>query len=335
MVAHPDLIPNGDSANITRTAIASTQPDWVVLPAAFDVVIGGSQFLINIYGDGGITEAQGQSVTAGVTQTIYGAHAVIIPGASVTDEIKMRIRTGSMTGTVIGTSDAIDPTVDYFVFPAGVAIESGTVYYLELYRTGSRGTGGDGWSTSRTTANDYAGGTLWTKDNGSWSANSSFDLQNLEFPLAHPVNGTSNTAGQFGVTLSDTEIGFLTMDSGSVTIRHSRTGTGGDDTKVLFAQVFRADGSTALSNEMQIFSSTAAYAARTDEVALTGLVAGDKTIWDGAQIRVRWTNSQSMAADGQAISIQQARLTSLQYTSSIVPGVPTMFQRPQHLAWRL
>lgn len=124
--------------------------------------------------------------------------------------------------------------------------------------------------------------------------------------------------------LTDTPSDFGTMTSIDIEIRHSRGGVeagdngGGDDTHTLLAQIFDS-GASALTDEMTIETGTVGYLAKTEVVSFTGVVAGDKTTWDGARLALRTTFSQSMGADGDRVWVDFARIINGVYEVSDVP----------------
>ena len=127
-----------------------------------------------------------------------------------------------------------------------------------------------------------------------------FFFDAIDETIALTDNGTtlirnSGTAGSSYVgQLTDTPGGFasmsaLTMD---IRVRTTFTGTPTDDQVTLFAQVFRSDGVTPLTNEVTVGTNPGAPPSSfvtLSGIAFTGVVAADKAAWDGARLKLRWT----------------------------------------------
>ena len=116
-------------------------------------------------------------------------------------------------------------------------------------------------------------------------------------------NNPATDASAF-LLLSDMPGSFVTA-SGVTFVAHV-TGTGfTDDTCNLYAQVFQSDETSALTDEMLIATEV------TDgkvSVPATGVIAGNKTQWDGARLRLRWDHTVVSATDTSAhIRVNEAR----------------------------
>lgn len=99
--------------------------------------------------------------------------------------------------------------------------------------------------------------------------------------------------------LADMPTDFAELLTLTATIRSMRRS--GDDSIGLYAQLYRADETTALSDEVTV-SAEAGGGHETNwtnrQVTFTNLAdTTDKTIWNGARIRLRWVFSQNMGPD--------------------------------------
>lgn len=83
---------------------------------------------------------------------------------------------------------------------------------------------------------------------------------------------------------------FDTATAATITVRN-RGQEWGSGNLVLYARLYQSDESTPLSNEVQVISRSANSGWVNTEVTLTGIVAGTKTIWDGARLRLRWATT--------------------------------------------
>ncbi len=148
-------------------------------------------------------QAGGQSFTAGAT---YSTEYIDLPlkrSGIPQDTVTLEILTGSMTGTVVGTSSntikgqALTTafTQQRFYFPAGVSIASGTMYFLRLVRSGARDTTNYyAWGAN---TGGYSGtGDGYTRDNNSWATVGSVDMA---FKIYVPLpNGAWTTLSPSG-----------------------------------------------------------------------------------------------------------------------------------------
>jgi hypothetical protein len=91
--------------------------------------------------------------------------------ASPTDNLTLEVRSTSITGTVLGTSDSVPYTSvpsshDYvrFTFATPVALAASTKYYLRLTRSGADGS--NRYSSGVSTVSSYADGGYYSNDGG-------------------------------------------------------------------------------------------------------------------------------------------------------------------------
>lgn len=88
-----------------------------------------------------------------------------------------------------------------------------------------------------------------------------------------------------------------------------------NDTIQLFVRVFAADGTTPLTDEVGFSAHTANASESGDSISLTGVVAGDKSTWDGAKLQLRADHTSNMGADSGHMLVDFVRLT-ITYTSA-------------------
>lgn len=131
--------------------------------------------------------------------------------------------------------------------------------------------------------------------------------------------------GALFVALDPMPADFQSLTALSVAAVVRLNGNAADDSTSLYAQVFAADGTTALTEEVTVATQTvgAAYTTRTAAFA-TRNSATSKAVWDGAQLRLRWTFAKSKGSDGIALRVTQASLTGT-YTPTTPPtSAPTL-----------
>ena len=110
-----------------------------------------------------------------------------------------------------------------------------------------------------------------------------------------PVTATGQTVFglssnvRFSPLLTDMPGDFDTGDTATIIVRYRGQFVGGESL-TLHAQFYQSDESTALSDEVAVVTVSANSSfANTAPVTITGVVAGSKTIWDGARLRLRWS----------------------------------------------
>lgn len=174
-----------------------------------------------LYGGTGGAEseqAHGQSFTAGSSYSLERLDVILQKINSPTDNVTVTIMTGSITGTVVGTSDAYDgstipgtETYVPFTFSTPVSITSGVKYYFIVERSGARDTT-NYYRTYISLASSYAGGGKYSKANNAWGAESgSFDMKFKTFIAG---TGGSVLLNKLSVT---PDAGFVNPDTGGDT----------------------------------------------------------------------------------------------------------------------
>lgn len=137
-----------------------------------------------IYGSGGVTEAAGGEITAGSAITLKAVSFNLKKISSPTDNLYVVVRSTSMTGSILGTSQSVAGTslsTSYgfirFSFTSSISLSSSTTYYFQVFRDGTRDTS-NYYALSQ--ENTIASGSYWGEDNGVWSNTAS---QNIKFLL--------------------------------------------------------------------------------------------------------------------------------------------------------
>lgn len=91
--------------------------------------------------------------------------------------------------------------------------------------------------------------------------------------------------------------GFDTMTSLSIDVR-ARTHGRVDDLTTIYAQVFAADETTPLTNEVTVAANPGVTAWTTvTGISFAGVVPGTKSQWDGARLRIRFAHAAVGSAD--------------------------------------
>jgi hypothetical protein len=140
------------------------------------------------------------------------------------------------------------------------------------------------------------------------------------------IRGILNGATTQGLwDFTDMPADFESMTSVSVEIRHSRGGVeggdngGGDDTHNLNVALMASDQVTNYTTLISIESSTIGYLVKTETVDLPLTAAGlaaSQADWNSALMRVLTTFNINMAADGDRIWVDFARLINGVYVAS-------------------
>ncbi len=117
------------------------------------------------------------------------------------------------------------------------------------------------------------------------------------------VRNNNKASGSYSCLLTETPVGFASMLTLTIDVRARTTGLV-DDQTTLYARVFAADGTTPLTGEVAVAVNPGPSGFTTiSGITFTGLVAGDKATWDGAQLRLRWAYGQVGTADSTQIRV--------------------------------
>jgi hypothetical protein len=173
-----------------------------------DVFVGGGAGgNLAIYGDGGGNEEVGQSFTTGSPGYYCSKVRVVMEATgSPSDGIVAKIRSSSIDGSVIATSDTkpaseITSLGDYFLnFSNPALLAASTTYYLTLERTSSRDTS-NYIAAVYLTASQITGG-YYTKSSGSWGSAETSDLRISTYRL----NGITKLQNEY-LMISEAQTG--------------------------------------------------------------------------------------------------------------------------------
>jgi hypothetical protein len=103
------------------------------------------------------------------------------------------------------------------------------------------------------------------------------------------INNTEDEASAF-IEITNLPGNFDGMISAQIVPRdRGQEWTAGD--RSLYIRLYQSDETTPLSDEVQIADRNGNTAFVNGLVTITGIVAGTKTIWDGARIRYRWSDT--------------------------------------------
>lgn len=135
--------------------------------------------LRNVYGSGGADEGVGQSITTTIAHSPNTIDLRLQKFNSPADNLTLEIRSTSITGSLLATSDAvsasgISTSASWvsFTFSSPPSLSASTQYFLRLTRSGARDTTNRvAWAYSTTSA--YAGGGAYSLDSSVWSSESS------------------------------------------------------------------------------------------------------------------------------------------------------------------
>ena len=123
------------------------------------------------------------------------------------------------------------------------------------------------------------------------------------------IRNDSGLTGRFFAQLTDTPANFVSITSLTLDARVQTVGRV-DDAITLYAQLVKSNGTTTLSNEVPVGTANPGTGGwiTISNVALTGLVAGTKADWDGAQLKLRWAN----VPGGRGADAIQLQLTAIE-----------------------
>src|SRR3990167_1118984 len=136
------------------------------------------------------------------------------------------------------------------------------------------------------------------------------------------VHDTSNTihTGEASFTLGDVPADFGNIDTVSVRLRYAwASGTQTNTWNSLRAQIVRSDGSTALTDEVIVASTiTTATPTNSSVIPMTNPdTAANKTVWDGALVRIRFNISKVKGGDALEERVFAGEITGT-YTASAI-----------------
>jgi hypothetical protein len=135
------------------------------------------------FGDSDFRYAKSMSFTTTSAYSIKAIDFSLLRNGSPADNLYVELRSGSNTGTLLGTSDVVSgasvPTLQtwiQFVFLTPIALSNATKYYAQLKRTGAIDVSNK-FSFHYDAASSYAGGgvSTYTLSTTTWSAESGSD----------------------------------------------------------------------------------------------------------------------------------------------------------------
>lgn len=169
-------------------------------------VVTNRNSFVSIKGSGGTAEAGGMKFTPSSNRTSSVVILFLFKNASPTDNLTLEVLTGSITGTLIATSNTVDASTITsggslipFTFASSISFASGTAYYFRLSRSGARDTTNFvNWSGQNINGGQY------TEDSGVWSSESAtneLELYIFGFTKLEPQYLLANTLFAAGTGL--------------------------------------------------------------------------------------------------------------------------------------
>lgn len=160
---------------------------------AGDYILGGTA------ASGELDQAAGQSFTTVGAINTDRVDLYLDKVGSPTDNIYLEILSGSITGTVIGTSANVSASgvvagYNSFTFSPAVSLSASTKYYMRLFRTGARdATNRNRWSgtVGAGSGSVYASNGAYHRDNNVWSSEATDEDQ--RFKVYSATTGSSPT----------------------------------------------------------------------------------------------------------------------------------------------
>ena len=132
------------------------------------------------------------------------------------------------------------------------------------------------------------------------------------------LRNQANVSGRYFALLTDMPADFSALSTLTISVRARTVGVSNDQV-ALFAQLFGADETTALSSEGLVATNPGSSSWTTiSNVAFSGLTPGSKATWDGARLRLRWAYTQVGSADSAQLRLTVAELHGT-YTASPPP----------------
>ena len=139
------------------------------------------------------------------------------------------------------------------------------------------------------------------------------------------IYNPANVSGHIFLSLTDMPSSFSSMDSLQVDVDLANSGFS-DDTCTVYAQVFQSNETATTTEEVTLGTQISSGPVTQ---TFTSVLAGDKTIWDGALLRIRWVYATNKNADDGELRVTAAELDGA-YTASS----PTPELTQNHYRWR-
>lgn len=161
-----------------------------------------------IFGATGTAQARGQSF---LTSSAFSAKFITLKmrrNNAPTDNYYVELVSGSIDGTVIGTSEVIAASSVStsleeitFIFSTPVSLSAATTYYIRVFRSGARDTS-NYLFVNTDNPGAYSDGTHYSNSSGTWSSVG----EDMWFRIGEGINA-----------FSETDAGFLNPDTGGDT----------------------------------------------------------------------------------------------------------------------
>jgi uncharacterized repeat protein (TIGR02059 family) len=305
-----------DSGNRIRVTTAEldanygTGPVHTTAPVFQSAAVNGSALTMtyNETLDGASVPAT-SAFAVTVNGTARGVSTVGIAGSTVTLTLASPVVAGN-TVTVAYTKPATGPIQD--------AAGNDAVNLAATNVTNITGGGGGTTADLRPNGDGTRDAPIKTQSGGTASLFAAID-DGIATPddATTYIRNDNGLSGRYFAQLTDTPSNFGSMTSLKVDGRVRTTGRV-DDNITLFAQLFKSNGTTALSSEVAVGTANPGTSgwATIANVNLTGLVAGTKADWDGAQLRLRWAN----VVGNRAADAIQLQLTAVELHATFSTG---------------
>jgi uncharacterized repeat protein (TIGR02059 family) len=270
-----------NGASLTLTYSEPLDTGSVPAPSAYAVLVNGSPRTVSTVGIGGST------VTLALSSAVTNGQAI------------------SVSYTVPSTNPVQDVAGNDAAAFSGQAVTNKT----------PSGGGGGPLPTLLPTGDGSRDATVQVR-----GVTQAFDAINEGLAAADTstyLRNQSNLSGRYFALLTDMPADFTSLSTLTISIR-ARTTSVSNDQVTLFAQLFGADETTALSSEKLLATNPGTSSWTTlSNVAFSGLTPGSKAVWDGARLRLRWAYSQVGSADSA-----QLRLTVAELHGTYTAGPP-------------
>lgn len=266
-------------------------------------------------------QATGQSFT---TVEAFDLQAIALDFAkngSPTDNYYIELLTGSISGTVVATSDNIAAntitasTFTEFNFSTPYSLSAATKYYFRVLRSGSRDTTNYLACRYQSSAG-YTGGGLYTRTNNSWSSeNGTADLRFTTIPVG-PTWTTTGSAQYRNTAGADMSCSFA----------HCIQATPGYTYRVGKRQTANG-GDAGVGFIVSFYSASSGYTLALDQgsYTLSGQAVGFKR-------GVRLTAEQgSYTLTGQSVALKHGYKLTLDYGSYTLTGQDVALKKASKL----
>ena len=263
---------------------------------------GSSQITGGTGSSGQLKQAQGESFTANATYTSSSIKLPLKKTGSPVDNLTLEVLTGSITGTVIGTSNTVAAsglTTSYvdttFTFASSFSVAAGTKYYLRLTRSGAfDNINFATWGNPDSYDLNKPNGGSFVRDNNTWSsegviyagfqiiADTAPALTKLEPQYLLLNKADSGTGNQNMLATWNTS--EWNADAGTITYKHAHDATNAADSSKIRDITASADigSSTVTGANQQISGALGAFTTGntldTNVITSTGVVGASRIL---------------------------------------------------------